>query len=117
MTDWAVIATVGASLILAATGIGTLILAHRKLRQDDEHHREMVSSLNTVMQSYDNELKSLRGMVENLRKELGRGPKADEAKLELERQKLEEKKRQNEWTKLLDVARGVKWYLEKKDDE
>lgn len=117
MTDWAVIATVGASLILAATGIGSLVLAYRKLRQDDKHHQEVVSSLNAVMQSYDNELKSLRGMVENLRKELGRSPKADEAKIELERQKLEEKRRQNEWAKLLDLARGVKWYLEKKNDE
>ena len=117
MTDWAAIATVGASLVLAATGIGSLILAYRKLRLDDEHHLEMVSSLNKVIQSYDNELKLLRGMVENLRKEVGRGPKADEAKIELERQKLEEKKRQSEWAKLLDVARAAKWYLEKTDDE
>jgi hypothetical protein len=116
MSDWSAIAAVG-SLILAATGVGSLILAYRKLRQDDKHHQGIVSSLNMVMQSYDNELKSLRTMLENLRKELGRAPKSDEAKIELERQKLEEKKRQNEWAKLLDVARGVKWYLETKDDE
>jgi len=87
------------------------------LKQDDNHHQELVASLNRVMQSYESDLASLRRTVGNLRKEVGRGPDAEEARMELERQKLEEQKRQNEWAKWRDIARGVKWYLEKEDEE
>jgi hypothetical protein len=117
MTDWGNIAAVTASLILAGTGIGSLVLARRKLKQDDKHHQDLVSSLNKIIRSYDNELKLLRKMVENLRSEAGRSPKADEAKVELEKQKLEEKKRQNEWARYLDIARGVRWFLEQEDED
>ena len=109
--------TVVASLVLAGAGLGSLYLAHRKLKQDDKQHQELVSSLNKIMQSYDNELKELRGKVDALRLEAGRGSRAEEAKIDLEKQKLEEAKRQNEWARFLDFARGVKWYLEQGEEE
>jgi hypothetical protein len=117
MADLVSIVAVIASGVLAATGVGSLVLAYRKLKQDEKQHQELVTSLNNVIDSYDKELRSLRQMFENLKNEPGRSSIVDGAKIELEKQKLEEKKRQNEWKKYLDIARGIKWFLEAEEDE
>jgi len=106
--------TVG--IIGAVTGAIALFVSFRMIRVDEGQLKtlqDLVRSLNKVVMTYDSEVKSLWEEIRIL--ESGKtGKYVDEAsrKREIERQKLEQKKRDEEFQKIREKSGSLGWLLD-----
>jgi len=92
------------------------LLASAQTQQGAEL-KKLVGSLTNVVKTYEGELESLRREVAVLRREAGSGAAVQSALVEVERQKLEQRKREVEWRKARDIARGLGWLLDRMSTE
>jgi hypothetical protein len=95
-----------AAILGAATGIASLIVSVNEVRQG----RKMIDSFTKVVRSYEQSVKSYEREVGDLRKG------TLDMEKEIKMRELEQMTREREWGKIKDIAKGVKFIVEKQKD-
>ena len=103
-------------IIGAVTGAVALFVSARMISVDEGQLKtlqDLVRSLNKVVMTYDSEVKSLWEEIRILESgKVGRYVDETSRKKEIERQKLEQKKRDDEFQKIRDKSGSLGWLLD-----
>jgi len=103
-------------IIGAVTGAVALFVSARMISVDEGQLKtlqDLVRSLNKVVMTYDSEVKSLWEEIRILESgKVGRYVDETSRKREIERQKLEQKKRDDEFQKIRDKSGSLGWLLD-----
>jgi len=110
-------------IVLAAAAVVTVALAAVKMywemRKDRRTTKQMldhIATLRTNVEGNHKEIEKLRAAYEG-RLTLASESALKQRQLALKEAELQMKKEQQEWKKLVQIARGIGWYLERTKEE
>lgn len=111
------------SSVLAIVAIAGVVLTAIKtfwdIRKDRDTTREMLTNIQSMRRAIDSIRKEIKKLQEASDNRLTSTSKdaLEQRRQALREQELQMEKEKQNWLRLVDVARGIKWYINKSDEE